>query len=88
MVSSRHQNFVHLDWQLATGNWKLLLPTALRHPGDVPLECQLAEAETAQRELPHVGARAAAPLAPVAEPDLELRGLCFFRDLRSGCHVY
>src|SRR3954470_11972652 len=32
-------------------------PTALGHPGDVALERQLAEAEAAQRELAHVGAR-------------------------------
>src|SRR6185295_13847565 len=65
----------------------LFLPTTLCHPGDVALERQLAEAEAAQRELPHVGARAPAQLAPVAEPDLELGGLQFLRDLCSGGHI-
>src|SRR5262245_13843220 len=36
------------------------LPTALRHSCDVALQGQLAEAQAAQRELPHVGSRAAA----------------------------
>src|SRR5713226_1881126 len=53
------------------------LPAALRHPGDVALERQLAEAQAAQPELPHVGARPAAQVAAVAQPDLELRRLLF-----------
>ena len=38
----------------------VLLPAALRHARDVALERQLAEAEPAEVELPHVGARPAA----------------------------
>src|SRR5215813_12799020 len=61
-------------------------PAALRDPCDVALERQLAEAEAAQRELPHVGARAAAQMAAVAQPDLELRRFLFLCDLCSRCH--
>src|SRR5260370_42498670 len=57
------------------------LPAALRDARDVSLERQLAEAETAERKLPHVGARAAAEAAAVAQPDLELRYLLLFGDL-------
>src|SRR5438045_866626 len=42
-----------------------LLPAALGHPGHVAFERQLPETQTAERELPHVGARPAAQAAPV-----------------------
>src|SRR5688572_5220333 len=75
-------------WKLAPGNWKLLLPATLRHPCDVALERQLAEAEAAESELAQVGTRPAASLAAVAEPDLVLRDLGFLGDLRSRGHDY
>src|SRR5947208_5021704 len=63
------------------------LPTTLCHSRDVPFERELTEAEAAQRELPHVGARAAAQVTPVAQSDLVFRRLGFFCDLRGRCHV-
>src|SRR3982750_2034915 len=63
------------------------LPAALRHAGDVAFERELPEAEAAERELPHVGARPAAQAAAVAQPDLELRRFLFFRDLRGRGHI-
>src|ERR1043166_3532760 len=63
-------------------------PAAFRHPGDVTLERQFPEAQPAQRELAHVGARAAAQAAPVAQPNLVLRRLQFFRTLGCRCHVF
>src|ERR1700730_13607000 len=64
------------------------LPTALRHARDVAFQRQLAEAQAAQGKLAHVGARTAAEVAAVAQPDLELRRLVFFRDLGgSGQHL-
>src|SRR5688500_10285425 len=69
--------------KLEARNWKLQLPAALGHAGDVPFERQLAEAEPAQRELPEEGARAAAPLTAVPQADLELRRLGFFGDRKS-----
>src|SRR5258705_5941993 len=63
-----------------------LLPAALRHTRHVTFERELAEAQAAQRELPHVGARAAAQAAAVAQPDLVLRRLLFLGDLRGRCH--
>src|SRR5258708_9062337 len=62
------------------------LPAALCHAGNVALEGELAEAETAQRELAEIGARPAAALAPVAQADLELRRLLFFGCLRGTGH--
>src|SRR6185436_8599166 len=47
---------------------------------------QLAEAQAAQGELAHVGARPAAQAASVAQPDLELRRLGFLRDLCGRGH--
>src|SRR5262245_38979494 len=63
------------------------LPTALRHASDVAFERQLAETQAAQREFPHIGARAAAQAAAVAQPDLELRRLLFLCDLRGRRHL-
>src|SRR5262245_29716246 len=57
-------------------------PGAFGHARDVTLERQLAEAEAAHRELPHIRARAAAQPAAVPEPDLVLRRLGFFGNLR------
>src|SRR5205809_2805218 len=65
---------------------KSQLPAALGDAGDVTLERELAEAQAAQRELPHVGARTAAQAAAVAQPDLVLRLLLFLGDLRCRCH--
>ena len=62
------------------------LPAALRHTRDVAVERQLAEAEAAQRELAHVGARTPAPAAPVAVPNFELQGLALTRFLRGSGH--
>ena len=62
------------------------LPTALGHPCDVAVQRELAEAQAAQRKLPHVRARTAAQVAAVAQPDLELGCLVFFRDLRCRGH--
>src|SRR5438067_65742 len=62
------------------------LPGTLCHPSDVSLERELAEAEAAQRKLTDVGARAAAAAAAVTQPDLELRRLRLFCDLRGGSH--
>src|SRR3954464_7438221 len=64
-----------------------LLPAALRHAGHVAVKRELAETETAQRELPHVGAGTPAQAAAVAQPDLELRRLRFLRDLCSSSHM-
>src|SRR5262245_2429615 len=61
-------------------------PTTLRDPCHVAFKRQLAETQPAQRELPHVCARAAAQVASVAQPNLVLRLLLFLRDLRSGGH--
>src|SRR6185369_10100364 len=62
------------------------LPAALRHAGDVTLERELAEAQAAQGELPHVGAGPPAEVAAVAQPNLVLRRLLFLGDLRGGGH--
>src|SRR2546428_523384 len=62
-------------------------PAALCHTRDITLECQLAEAQTAQRELPHVGARAAAQTAAVAQPNLVFRRLLFLGNLGCCGHI-
>src|SRR5256885_2268066 len=62
------------------------LPAALGDACDVALERELAEAQAAQRELAHVGARTAAQAAAVAQPDLVLRLLLFLGDLCCRCH--
>ena len=64
------------------------LPRALRHSSNVALEGALPEAESAHRELPHVGTRASTEVAPVAEPNLVLGRLALFRLLRGGCHYW
>src|SRR5215467_13033396 len=61
-------------------------PAALGDSGHVAFERELPETETAQRELPHVRARAPAQVAAVPQPDLVLWLLLFFRDLRRRCH--
>src|SRR5829696_2468907 len=70
-----------------SGRSRAALPAALRHAGDVAFQRQLAEAQAAQRELAQIGARAAAALAAVAQPDLELRRLDFFGDLGGRGHL-
>src|SRR5215211_3400834 len=62
-------------------------PRTFRHAGNVALERQLAEAQAAECELPHVCPRTAAAMAAVAQADLELRRLCFFGDLCRCSHV-
>src|SRR6476660_5932085 len=62
------------------------LPATLRHSRDVAVQRQLAEAEAAEGKLPEIGAGPAAALAAVPQPDLVLRRLGFFGDLRSGGH--
>src|SRR5438552_11796628 len=61
-------------------------PTALGDARDVAFEGELPEAQSAQRELSHVGARPATQVAAVAQPDLELRLLLLFRDLCGRGH--
>src|SRR5712671_4576103 len=61
-------------------------PTALCHSCDIAFKRELAETQAAQGEFPHVRARPAAQAAAVAQPDLELGCLVFFRDLRCRCH--
>src|SRR3990172_8098295 len=51
----------------------LVLPAGLLHSRQVAFQGQLAEADTAEREGPQVGTRAAAAVAAVAVPHLELR---------------
>src|SRR4030095_12785094 len=67
----------------ATLGW---LPAALRHPCDVALERQLAEAQATERELPDVAARPATEAAAVTEAHSELLGLRFLRNLRGRGH--
>src|SRR6476659_4272271 len=62
-------------------------PTTLGHPCDVALEGELAEAQTAQRELPHVCARTTAQATAVAKPDLVLGLLGFLCDFCRRCHI-
>src|SRR5260221_8075496 len=69
-----------------SGNLVTQLPTTLRDTRDVAVKRELAETETAQGELAHVGARAPAQTAAVAQPDLELRRLRLFRDLCCCSH--
>src|SRR5262249_7862056 len=63
------------------------LPAAFRDAGDVPFDGQLPEAQASKRDRAHVGARTAAQMAAVAQPDLELRLLLFLRDLRCRGHM-
>src|SRR4029453_14775566 len=51
------------------------LPAALRHPCDVALARQRAEAQPTERELPDVAARPATEAAAVTEAHSELLGL-------------
>src|SRR4029453_6829368 len=62
-------------------------PTTLGHLSDVALECELAEAQTAQRELSHVGAGTSAQATAVAKPDLVLGLLGFLCNLGRRCHI-
>src|SRR5580765_5789211 len=73
--------------QVSTIGSSGLLPAALGDARDVAFERELAEAQAAQREFAHVGARAAAQAAAVPQADLEFRRLLFFRDLCSGGHI-
>src|SRR6266852_5282450 len=63
-----------------------LSPAALRHPCHIALERELAEAQAAQPELPHVGARTAAQVAAVAQAYLVFLCLQLFRDLCCRGH--
>src|ERR1700730_10740181 len=63
-----------------------LSPAALRHPCHIALERELAKAQAAQPELPHVGARTAAQVAAVAQAYLVFRCLQLFRGLCCRGH--
>jgi hypothetical protein len=64
------------------------LPAALDHAGHFAAKRVLAEAEAAERELAHVGARAAAPAATVAAAHLELDSLGILDAFCSRGHRY
>src|SRR5690348_5527164 len=64
----------------------LVLPAALGHARDVARQGQLAETQTAQRELAHIRARTSASTAPVAVPHFELQGLALARLLCTRGH--
>src|SRR5437867_844322 len=64
-----------------------LLPTRLRHAGNLPAQGELAEADAAERELADVGARAAAAAAPIMKLHLELRSTLPLLDLALLCHL-
>src|SRR5215831_9233328 len=70
----------------AIGSFIPSSPRRLGHPGDEPLERQVAETDAAHLEAPHVRARPAAPLAAVAEPDREFQRLADRRLPRLGRH--
>src|SRR5262245_38155081 len=61
-------------------------PAALGDSGHIAFERELPETQAAQRKLPHVRARASTQAAAVPQPDLVLRFLLFFCDLRGRCH--
>src|SRR5437773_7920633 len=61
-------------------------PARLRHAGKLTHEGPLAEADPAQAELAHIRARAAADLAAVVTPHLELRRAVRFVDEALLCH--
>src|SRR4051812_8821128 len=61
-------------------------PAAFRDARDVAVERELAEAQAAQRELPHVGTRPAAQVAAVPQADLVLRCLLFLGNLCCRGH--
>src|SRR3954467_2399070 len=52
------------------------LPAALRHPGDVAVVCEIAQADPAQAELAVHAARAPALAAPGVLTGLELAAAC------------
>src|SRR5262245_3631935 len=60
------------------------LPTALNHARHFATKCELAEAQTAQRELAQIRARPAALAAPIPMPNRELR-LLLVLDGLCGC---
>src|SRR5512140_3023492 len=70
-------------------------PARLNDAGNFTGQRQLPETDAAQREFPHVAARASAPLAAVALAASQLgrlRGLCLGQfhilgDLGCGCHL-
>src|SRR5215208_4155152 len=64
------------------------LPARLDHPGDLPLERQLAEADAAQLELAQVGAGAAAALAARVGARGELRRPLRLRDHGFLRHLF
>src|SRR5258708_730863 len=63
-----------------------LLPAGLDHAGEVPLQREVAEVDAAEPELAVEAARAAADLAPVAVPDLELLLAVVLGDFCGGGH--
>src|SRR2546428_1502392 len=62
-------------------------PARLRHAGKLAHQGTLAEADPAEAELAHVRARAAADLAAVVSPHLELRRAVRFVDQALLCHI-
>src|SRR5687768_5607973 len=86
-------------WFLVSGCWSVAhrhaaatkpqprLPAALDHSSDFAVERQLAEAEAAQGELAHVGARAPAELAAIASADGVLGHRRVFHHLGGCSHI-
>jgi hypothetical protein len=62
---------------------RLRLPAALDYARDLAPERELTEAETAERKLAEIRARAAALAAAVAAPNGELRSLGVFDEFRG-----
>ncbi|HXG87900.1 MAG TPA: hypothetical protein VNJ02_06155 [Vicinamibacterales bacterium] len=73
-------------FELATGNWTLLLPAALGHTRDIAPQGKLTETQTAEGELAKKGSRPAAAAATVAMPYFELQMLLLARDFGGRCH--
>src|SRR5438093_3141774 len=66
---------------------RYLLPARLHDAGELAVQRQLAEADAAEAELPHVGARPPAEVAAVVLLDLELWRPLGLDDHRNLSHV-
>jgi hypothetical protein len=77
-----------LDFEFLISNFDFLisLPAALRHPGHIALQGQLAETQAAQRELTQERARPAAAAAAVAVTDFESQSLLLSSHFGGCCH--
>ena len=62
------------------------LPARLHDAGDLPLQRQTAETQTADAELPQISPRTTAELAPVVFAGAELRLPRVLHSFCSGCH--